>query len=67
MYTFVYSELNLVKEFKTLKELKPIVYALHAEFDLRGSTWDWKGAKLYKGKELKLVGRVAYNGRIMND
>ncbi len=63
MYTFKYPELNIDKKVKDTFELREVVYKMHDEFDLRGSNWDWIGAKIYKGEEL--IGRVAYNSMMM--
>lgn len=64
MFIFVYSDLNIMKKFDQLKDLKNIIKDLQLNHDLKRSNWNWKSAKLYEGDQMKFVGRIAYNGRI---
>jgi hypothetical protein len=61
---FVYPRYNVAAQVKTVGELKEVVRNLRDKHDLRGSTWDWNGAKLYDDKG-GLIGEVAYNGKVV--
>ncbi|QKE56457.1 hypothetical protein [Bacillus phage YungSlug] len=64
---FVYPELDYSEKVESFEELKAVVYKLHNDFDLRGSNWDWDGAELLEDNCVDVIGRVAYNGRVIKE
>lgn len=63
---YIYEELRIKKQVVDGEELRKFLYELHADYNLRGSNFDWGGSILVDANG-KRIGRVSYNGRVWDE